>query len=178
VNLAWRDEAVRYPLPLKDARAEIALRLAEGDGPEGKGPLYFEYLDGMRLGADLSGDQVDLTRYRGFNFPELPGGELKRQLYDRIAQYAFRDAESGLVAREWVRTTAKSGRMTETALEGSNVTAAFIDPKHGGIVRVDGTVARDDEGHLVVRNWSERTGRTDTRVPRDANVTVTGRTAR
>jgi hypothetical protein len=178
VNLAWRKEVVRRPLPLKDARLEIALRLRDGTGPEGRGPLDFEYMDGRRIGADLSGDQVDLTRYRNLNFPELSGDDLRRQLYDRIAQYAFRDAESGLVAREWVRTTAKSGRMTETSLEGSEVTAAFIEPEVGGLVKVAGTVVRDDDGQLVIRTWSERMGRTETPVPRDANVTFKGGSSR
>lgn len=173
VNLAWREEAARRPLPLRDAQAEIALRLGKGNGPEGKGPLYFEYLDGMRIGADLAGDHIDLSRYREVNFPQLPGEELKRQLLDRIGQYAFRDAESGLIAREWVRTSRRRGTVTETPLEGKEVAAAFIDPNSGELVRVAGTVARnDDDGQLVVRSWTDHTGRTETRVPRDASVTV------
>jgi hypothetical protein len=172
VNLVWHGQQERHLLPLRDARLEIALRLRDEAGPGGKGPLYFEYMDGIRLGSDLAGDQVDLTRYRNANFPELPGEELKRRLYDRIAQYALKDAGSGLVAREWVRTTARGGRMTETPLEGSLVDAAFQDPGGGHVVRVSGTVVRDDDGQLVVRGWSQRTGRSETPVPRDASVTV------
>ena len=174
VNLVWHGQDERRLLPLRDARLEIALREREEAGPGGQGPLYFEYMDGIRLGSDLAGDRVDLTRYREFNFPELRAEELKRRLYDRIGQYALKDAESGLVAREWVRTTARGGRLTETPLEGSLVAAAFQDPKGGHVVRVSGTVVRDDDGQLVVRGWSERTGRTETPVPRDASVTVKG----
>lgn len=175
VNLVWLGQDARHLLPLRDARTEIAMRLREANGPEGKGALYFEYMDGIRIGADLALDRVDLTAYRNFNLPDVPGETLKRQLYDRIAQYGLRDAESGLVAREWVRTTRKAGRLTETPLEGSQVAAAFLDPKGGDLVRVAGTVVRDDDGQLVVRTWSERSGRVETRVPRDASVTVTGK---
>jgi hypothetical protein len=173
VNLVWHGQNERL-LPLRDARLEIALRERDETGPGGKGPLYFEYMDGIRLGTDLAGDHVDLTRYQRTNFPDLPGEELKRRLYDRIAHYALKDAESGLVAREWVRTTARGGRMTETPLEGSLVNAAFQDPKGGHVVRVSGTVVRDDDGQLVVQGWSQRRGRTETPVPRDASVTVKG----
>jgi hypothetical protein len=174
VNLVWHGQETRHLLPLRDARLEIALRERDEAGPEGKGPLYFEYMDGIRLGSDLAGDRVDLTRYRGENFPDVPSEVLKRLLYDRIAQYALKDAESGLVAREWVRTSTRGGRMTETPLEGSLVDAAFQDPKEGHVVRVSGTVVRDDDGQLVVRGWSQRTGRTEIPVPRDASVTVKG----
>jgi hypothetical protein len=172
VNLAWCTQEELRMLPLRDARMEIALRLRDEAGPGGKGPLYFEYMDGIRLGIDLAGDQVDLTRYRNANFPDLGAEELKRRLYDRIAQYALKDAESGLVAREWVRTSARGGRVTETPLEGSLVDAAFQDPKRGHVVRVSGTVVRDDDGQLAVRSWNKRTGRTEIPVPRDASVTV------
>ena len=44
----------------------------------------------------------------------------------------------------------------------------------GDVVRVEGTLARDAEGCLVVRSWTRHVGGkpTETRVPRDATVDV------
>jgi hypothetical protein len=84
-----------------------------------------------------------------------------------------KDTDSGLVYRLWTRLSRKKTQLTEESLEGQDVRAAFLD-EGGGVVRVEGTVARDAEGRLVVKSWVEHVGGkpTETRVPRDSIVYV------
>lgn len=80
------------------------------------------------------------------------------------------DKDSGLVQREWVRTSRRSGKVTERTLEGEEVSARFLD-QHGQLRQAAGTVRRNDAGELVIETWAEG-ARKQTLVGRDANVEV------
>ena len=64
--------------------------------------------------------------------------------------------------------------MTEEALTGKEVNAAWLDPKTRDIQRVTGTVSRNGAGRLVIESWAEGV-RQETEVPRDANIDIVGR---
>ncbi len=83
------------------------------------------------------------------------------------------DRDSGLVARSWVRRSARRGELTEKALIGEQVEAAFLDG-HGHLQHAAGTVRRNDSGELVVESWADGVRR-ETFVTRDANVNVLSR---
>jgi hypothetical protein len=83
------------------------------------------------------------------------------------------DAESGLVKRAWERTTKRRGTLTETPLEGQQVTTRFLD-EHGGLQHAAGIVTRSAAGELVVES-RENGAVKETRVPRDASVDITPR---
>jgi hypothetical protein len=87
-----------------------------------------------------------------------------------------KDKDSGLVTRSWVRTHGKRGELTERTLEGEQVEATFLD-RQGHMKHAAGPVRRNDAGELVVENWADGV-RSETAVPRDANVDVKGGTGR
>lgn len=89
-------------------------------------------------------------------------GEVKRQ-----------GQESGLVERIWVRRSKRHGEMTERTREGQEVKATFLD-REGRLRQASGKVIRNAAGQLSVESWSNGV-RSETTVPRDANVDVTGR---
>jgi len=74
------------------------------------------------------------------------------------------DKDSGLVEREWRRTSRRGGKLTERTLEGEPVRAAWLD--RDIVNRAAGIVRRNDAGELVVRGDDD----TETPVPRVANV--------
>ena len=74
------------------------------------------------------------------------------------------DKDSGLVEREWRRTSRRGGKLTERTLEGEPVRAAWLD--RGIVKRAAGIVRRNDAGELVIRSDDG----SETPVPRDANV--------
>ncbi|AGA31710.1 hypothetical protein [Singulisphaera acidiphila] len=83
------------------------------------------------------------------------------------------DLDSGLVERNWVRTSRKRGMMTERTLEGEDVSASFLD-RLGQLQHVAGKVTRNDAGELVVESWMDGV-RQEIAVTRNASVNVKGR---
>jgi hypothetical protein len=86
------------------------------------------------------------------------------------------DENSGLVEWTWQRRSKQGGTLTTRTLEGEPVEATFLAPR-GGLQSVTGTVTRNDAGELVVESWADGV-RSQTAVPRDANVMVKSRTNR
>jgi hypothetical protein len=80
------------------------------------------------------------------------------------------DADSGLVAREWRRTSRRRGQVTERTLEGEHIKAAWID-REGQMQRAAGTVIRNDAGELVVESWADGI-RQEVTVTRDASIDI------
>jgi hypothetical protein len=78
------------------------------------------------------------------------------------------DVDSGLVAREWRRTSRRRGQVTERTMEGEQVRASFLD-EQGHVRRVSGTVRRNDAGELVIESFADQV-RQETKVTRDASV--------
>ncbi len=74
------------------------------------------------------------------------------------------DQDSGLVERQWRRTSGRGGKLTERTLEGEPVRAAWLD--RGIVKRAAGIVRRNDAGELVIKGDDG----SETAVPRDANV--------
>jgi hypothetical protein len=73
-----------------------------------------------------------------------------------------------LVEREWIRTHAKGGELTERTLEGKDVKAEFLD-RQDRLRQAEGTVRRNDTGELVIESWADGV-RQETAVSRNANV--------
>lgn len=74
------------------------------------------------------------------------------------------DKDSGLVEREWRRTSRRAGKLTERTLEGEPVRAGWLD--RSIMKQAAGIVRRNESGELVVRSDDG----SETPVPRDANV--------
>jgi hypothetical protein len=82
------------------------------------------------------------------------------------------DQSSGLVERSWQRKN-RGGVSTERTMEGQHVKAAWLD-ETGQVQRAAGQVVRNEDGQLVLESFADGV-RSESAVPRDANVDLTRR---